>query len=331
MPSYKIKKLNFHDLDSVSTSNGIAADVSVLIDNNYPLDVNVPPLGFSVGVDNCQPSDPHIKLADATTQQLHVQPDTAVLVNVTGFVRHLPEAFLSACPGTPESPFDTLLGNYIRGKEATVYVSGSDSPSENTPKWISDLAYGVTVPVSVPGRAMGSLIKNFTMSDVHFSLPDFFAEPDTPEAQPKISAQVKALIDLPEEMNFHVDVSRIRSTADVFYHKKKLGVLDISKWHDATSKEVKEPGETHPDLLVMSHIEKAPLTITNDSVFNELVQALLTGSSEILLTVKANVDVEMETPLGALAVRQIPAEGYVPVKRTMILSFLQQWTKLMSS
>ena len=78
------------------------------------------------------------------------------------------------------------------------------------------------------------------MNDVHFSLPDFFAEPDTPEAQPRISAQVKALIDLPDEMNFHVDVDRIRSTADVFYRKKKLGVLDISKWHKAQSEEIRE-------------------------------------------------------------------------------------------
>ena len=330
MPSYKIKRINFHDMDSVSFSDGIAADASILLENQYPVDINIPPLGFAVSVDNCSPSDPRIKLADATTQSLHVKPEEDLTVNVTGLVRQLPQAFLSACPGSLDSPFDTLLGNYIRGKEATLYVSGSDSPSQATPRWITELAYGVTVPISFPGRSFGNLIKNFTMADVHFSLPDFFAEPDTPEAQPKISAQVQALINLPDEMNFHVDVERIRSTADIFYHKKKLGELDISRWHKATSEEVEEPGEDHPDLLVKSNIEKAPLTITDDDVFNEVVRALLSGSSTVNLSVNALVDVEMDTPLGTLAVRQVPAKGDVPVRRTTTLEFLQSW-KLIST
>ena len=301
------------------------------IENPYPLDVQIPPLGFAIGVDNCLPSDPHIMLADATARAMHVRPREDIILNVTGFVQQLPEAFLNACPGKIDSPFDTLLGKYIHGHEATLYVSGSDSPSNDTPQWISDLAYGVTVPVSFPGRSLGNLMKNFTMTDVHFTLPDFFADPDSPEAQPRISALIEALIDLPDEMNFHVDVHRIRSTADVYYHKKKLGVLDISRWHEANSTEVKEPGQTHPDLEVTSRIEKAPLRITDSKVFNEVVKALLAGRNSIDLSVKASVDVEMETPLGALAVREIPAEGKVPVKRTTTLSFFKDWTKLIPS
>ena len=270
-------------------------------------------------------------LADARTQSLRVHPKEDVLVNATGFVNRLPEAFLAACPGQLDSPFDNLLGDYIHGREATLYVSGSRSPPKSTPQWISDLAYGVTVPVSFTGRPFGNLIKNFSMTDVRFSLPDFFAEPDTPDAQPKISAQIKALIGLPDEMNFHVDVNKIRSTADVFYHKKKLGVLDLSRWHNANSTEVRSPSEDHPDLVITSHIEKAPLQITDEDVFQDLVNALLTGRNTINLEVKAAVDVQMITPLGPLAVRQIPAKGNVPVKRTAILSFLKGWTKLITS
>ncbi|KAL9080950.1 MAG: hypothetical protein Q9159_007470 [Coniocarpon cinnabarinum] len=314
MPAYEIRRLNFREMDSANTRTGIAADVSVIVQNKYPVDVALPSFGFSVAVENCLPTEPHIKVADATTHALHVQPHTDVMMNVTGLVSHLPEAFLSTCPGTPESPFDTLFGNYIHGKEATMFVSGSDAPANDTPQWITDLAYGVTVPISFPGRSFGHLIKNFTMADVHFFLPDYFADPDTPGAQPKISAQVEALVSLPEEMNFRVGVQRIRSTADVFYHHGKLGVLDISKWHDATSREVRGSKQTHPDLLITSHIDKAPLTITDDEIFNEVVRALLTGDAALNLTVKALVDVEMETPLGSIAARQVPAEGLVPVK-----------------
>lgn len=293
--------------------------------------LTVPALGFAVSVDNCDPNDPHIMLADAMTSEAHVEPQQIVTLNVTGIIRELPEAFLSACPGSQDSPLDNFVGNYIHGKEAKIYVSESKSPSPDTPKWLTDLAYGVAVPVVVPGRTFGHLIKNFSMTDVQFSLPNFFAEPDTPDAQPKISAKVVTLISLPDEMNFPVAVHRIRSTADMYYEKKKLGYLDLRKWHPATSRQVTAPNETHPDLEVTADINKAPLTITNDDLFSEVVQALLMGSKKVDLSIKADVDVEMETALGKFTVRRIPAEGEVPVKRTGSIFNPAQWSRLIGN
>ena len=133
----------------------------------------------------------------------------------------------------------------------------------------------VTVPVPFPGHTFGHLIKNFTMADVHFGLPDPFAEPDTPEAKPRISAIIKALVALPEEMNFNVSVGRVRANADVFYHGDKLGYLDLHKWQDANSTRIDSVKDDGPLLAVQSAIEDAPLTVTDEDVFTDVLNALL--------------------------------------------------------
>lgn len=316
MPKYKIHKLNFREIDLPDLMRGMAADVALEVQNKYPLEFTVPPLGFSILVENCSPDEPYIQLADATTAHLHIAPKEDVHVNVTGVVRRLPHAFTQACPGKQESPLDLLLGQYMHGKDTTIYVKGSDSPSLDTPKWITDIISDITVPVPFPGHTFGHLIKDFALADTHFGLPDPFAEPDTPAAQPSISAKVKAIVTLPEEMNFNITVSRVRADADVFYHGAKLGKLDLRKWQHANSTRLDSTAETGPQLLVESLIRDAPLNITDDDVFAQVLQALLFGGKNVVLSIKADVDVELDTALGALAVRKIAASGEVPVKRS---------------
>src|SRR6202000_1246940 len=105
---------------------------------------------------------------------------------------------------------------------------------------------------------------------------------------------------LPEEMNFAVDVDRVRATADILYKKRKLGELNLRKWQQAASKQVENPSGRHPFLVVTSAIKDAPLTITNDDLFTEVIQALLFGGKPVTLGITANVDVEIDTALGIL-------------------------------
>jgi hypothetical protein len=315
MPQYKIKKLNFRETD-IPSGRGMAADVALVVKNDYPVEFTIPPLGFGILVDNCHKDEPYIMIADALTHNIHIHPQENVELNVTGNVRQLPDNFIQACPGSHESPLDSILGKYISGKDTTIYVQGSDSPSEDTPDWVSNLMKDITVPVSLPGRSFGSLIKNFTLDETHFGLPDPFADPSKPESNPRISANIKAIVALPEEMNFNISVGRVRADADVFYKGKKLGKLDLHKWQKANSTRLApESDDDGPSLLVQSNINDAPLDITDDNVFTDVVQALLFGDKSVFLSIKALVDVETETALGAFAIRKIPAEGQVPVKR----------------
>jgi len=65
--------------------------------------------------------------------------------------------------------------------------------------------------------------------------------------------------------------------------------------------------------LVQSIVEDAPLDIKNDTVFSEVVQALVFGHGASL-SVQATVDVNSLTALGEFEVRKIPAKGEIFIK-----------------
>lgn len=314
MPAYKIKKLNIHEVD-LKSGRGMAADVSLQVENPYPVDFSVPSLSFDVLVDGCQPSDPNIMLADATTDTLEIHPKANVELNVTGLVRRLPETLTQACPGSNDSPLDLLLGSYMRGKDTKIYVKGSDKSKADTPDWVKEILSSVTVPVDVPGRSFGHLIKNFSMTDTHFSMPDVWAEPGSPEANPKISAVVQAIIALPDEMNFKLAAEKVRAHAKVYYKNKQLGLINIRKWQPAKSSQIPAEGDDGPTMRVEAKIKDVPLEITDSDLFTDLLTEMIIGKGDVLATLKANVDVGVNTALGSFAVKGIPAEGQVPLKR----------------
>ncbi|KAL5389076.1 hypothetical protein PMIN06_009599 [Paraphaeosphaeria minitans] len=312
VPRYNITKLNLRE--QRPGRKGMGADVSIMVTNDFPVQLTIPPVAVDVLVDGCLESDAHIMVGTAETAQLQVEPKHDVEVNVTGRVDALSQALTETCPGSSKSPLDALLGDYMHGQDPKLYVNCCNFPDPETPAWVHDLLKDITVPVPLPGHEMGKLIKNFSLADVHFHLPDPFAEPGTPAAAPKVSAVVKVDINIPNEMNFPLDVNRVKADADIFYHGKLLGTLDLKKWQDANSTRIDAHGSDGPSLLVQSDIQKAPINIKDDDLFSEVVQELIFGSKGVMMKVKAAVSVKVDTPLGGFAVREIPAEGVVPVK-----------------
>ena len=291
----------------------MAAEASVSIANDYPVRFTVPPLVFDILVPNCLPQQEYLLLANATTNEVDIEPKKPVEVSVGALIRRLPAALTTACPGSRSSPLDTLLASYIRGDDTTIYIRGSESPSDETPEWISDMIQSITVPLPFPGHSFDGLIRNFSLADVHFTLPNPWAEPEDPDSMPKVSAVVEALVSLPKEMNFKLDVDRVRASADVYYKDKKLGQLDLHKWQDANTTRISDD-KAGPGLLVQSVVKDAPLHITDQDVFTEVVQALLFGSKGVVLGIKAKVDVEADTALGNFIIRDLPASGNIFVK-----------------
>ena len=315
IPQYSITKLNFREANENDKSKGMAADVSLLVRNDYPVRFSVPPLGFSILVQNCSPDLPYIALADAVTDKISVKPKQDVGVHVNGLVRKLPDQLTTTCPKIQKSPLDFLVGGYVRGNKTIVYVRGSDNPVEGTPPWMSDFMKSIVVPVGFPGKTFENLIRNFSMDDVHFGLPDPFSGPNSPASNPSFSAIVKVLIGLPDEMNFSVDIASVKADAEVYYHGQKLGQLDLSSWQKAESKRIEAHDDTGPCLAVTSIVKDVPVNITDDTVFAKLFKAMVFGDKEVVLGVKAAVDVETDTVLGKLVVRDIPAEGKFFVQR----------------
>lgn len=291
------------------------ANVSLVLSNDYPVSFEIPSLRFDILVPGCLTSDPYIAFADAVNSKAQVRPKKNVDINVSGFVRKLPETLITACPNTERSPIDRLLHSYIQGDGTTIYVRGSKKPLAETPNWITALIEDIVVPLPFPGHTFSDLIRNFSLTNVHFGLPDPFAAPTSPKSSPRLSAVVEALIGLPEEIQFPIDVGRVRANSDIFYHKKKLGSLDLSEWQRANSTRAELKGDDRDYLLVRSTVKDAPLDVTDDNVLADIVQALIFGGKPIELGVKANVDVETTTVLGQFVIRDVPAEGKFFVKR----------------
>lgn len=315
MPEYNITRINFREVQLPGGHRGMAADVSLSLVNSYPIKLTIPPLGFDILVPNCMADEPYILLADATTDTIEVAPKSDVAVEVGGIVRELPNILTKACPKSHFSPLDLLLEGYIHGDDTTIFVRGSNAPSFKTPEWITKLTSSLTVPVPFPGHTFDNLIKNFSIENVHFSLPDPFAEPDSPDANAKISGNIEVIAGLPQEMNFGINVSRVRADADVFYKGKKLGVLDLKKWQPANSTRVDTKKGDDAEIKVESEIKEAPLIVTNDDVFSDIIQAMLFNGKDVILKIVADVDVEVGTVLGEFVIKKIPTAGEVPVKR----------------
>lgn len=184
-----------------------------------------------------------------------------------------------------------------------------------TPGWLNDIMSQVVVPVPFPGRSFEKLIRNFSLTDAHFTLPDPMAEPGDPGATPKVSGTIKVIAGLPKDMNFGINVTHIRATADVFYQEKKLGVLDVHKWQAANSTKVDSGNKNDPELEIQSRINNAPLNVTDGDVLTDVIQTLIFQGKTVRLDVKANVDVKVQTVLGELVLKDVPAEGRIPVKR----------------
>lgn len=301
VPDIDIRKLRLAEYGPPGHPDGVKAKAIVSFLNEYPVNFDVPPLGFEVLLPDC--FDDYLQLGIALTDLIHITPKEVINASVTGLIRQLPTSLTTACPGSNNSPLDTLVGDYLSGRDTTIYIKGGKQEPE-TPDWIGKLLRETTVPFSLPGHPFDNLIKKFSLADVHFSLPDPLAD----DGQPKVSAIVKVLVGLPDEMNINLDVDRVRADADVFYKGDRMGKLNLRKWQSANVTRVGE------DLLIQSIVKNAPLEVTDDDVFSEVVQELIFGSKGVALDVKADVDANTQTALGEFVVRHIPAKGKIFVK-----------------
>lgn len=308
MPEYNITRVNVKDIGIPGRGNdGMAVEASVTAYNKYPVSVNIPSLGFDILLPSCDPSSPYIRVADAYTRPLEINPRSNVVLDVDGVIREIPKPLTQTCPGSNASPLDMFLRQYMKGDGAELAVRGKNEASADTPEWLREILASITVPITFPGKSFDNLIRNFSLTDAHVSLPD------SGNGDPTVSGKAVVMVALPAEMNFGLNVSAVKATADVFYRGRKLGILDFDKWQKANSTKVNVHKENL--LKVQARIKDAPLKVTDGDVFADVIQALLFGGRGVQMTIKALVDIEIETVLGKLKLKGVPAEGIVPIKR----------------
>jgi hypothetical protein len=315
MPEYNITRIDFKEQPIPGESNAMAAEVTIQSFNKYPVSLDIPELGFEILVPGCSPDDPSILVAAATTSRVAVRPNAAVIVDAHGLTKELPDSLTHLCPNSDSSPLDMLFKKYLDGEAATALVRGQKHPTGDTPAWLAEILSSITVSVPFPGRSFDNLIRSFSLADVHFKMPDPAAEPDDPSSNPRVSGTILVLAGLPSEMNFSLNVTNVRANADVFYRGDKLGELNLEEWQNANSTQIPATEDREATLKIQSRINDAPLNVTDPDVLTDVVQALLFGGREVMLSVKALVDVKVQTILGELVVKAVPAEGKIPVKR----------------
>lgn len=314
IPDHNLTRFDLHQVETPTGENLTVVEATVTIENAFPINLAVPPLAFDMLVPNCSPKDPSIHVASAETEPIHIRPHNYIEVDVKGVIRRLPATLTRTCPDSDSSPLDEFIGSYLHGQDTTVLIRGSGSQPSETPQWLAEIMSSVTVPVPLTGHTFHHLMKSFSLANVHVSLPDPLADPDSPEGQTRISAVAKAFVGLPQQMNVPVDVSRVRADAEIFYHGRKLGNLDLRKWQQANSSRIEPVGDDDsPTLLVESVVDDAPMRITDDQTFSDLVQALLFGSKPVPLTIKADVDVDISMALGQFVIKKVPTQGKVSV------------------
>ncbi|CRK23705.1 hypothetical protein BN1708_013767 [Verticillium longisporum] len=320
MPEYNITRVSFHDIETPGDGRGaVGADISVTAHNDFPVSMEVPELGFQVLVPSCNGTYDRIVIADVITGHLTVKPRADIVVDAQGLIQELPTEFTSPCPGSDSSPMDDFITKYLNGDPPTVYVRGQKLPESKTPAWIGDILSKIVVPVPFPSQGMGGVIRSFSLTDVNFKLPSPMADPDDPDGSPKVSGTILVLAALPEEMNFGINVTNLRATADVLYKGDKMGVLNLDRWNHANSTRVKDEDEHDPLLKIQSRVEEVPLNITDGDVFSDVMAKLFFGGEDVMLDVYAKVDVQIKTALGKVILRDVPAEGSVPVGEIKIL------------
>ncbi|CAK7233942.1 hypothetical protein SBRCBS47491_008781 [Sporothrix bragantina] len=316
LPKYNIDRIIFQEKDVPGRSDkAMGAFVSISAFNEFPVQIDIPPLAFDILVPNCNSLDPYIQVADAVTAPLAIRPKSTVAIEVNGTVQKLPDSLTAVCPDSESSPLDLLLKQYLNGDEATVFVRGKKQPLDNTPPWVSDILASVTAPIPFPGRTFDNLIREFSLTDVRFTLPDPLAEPGDPGSNPTVSGTILVTAGLPSQMNFAINVTDVRANADVFYHNNKLGELNLHKWQAANSTMRRATEDHEATLKIQSRIDNAPLNVTDGDVLTEVIQKLLFGGDHVNLNIKALVDIRVGTILGQLELKNVPAEGKIPVKR----------------
>ena len=285
---------------------------TVEIVNEYPVTVDVPELKWRVIVPGCTPAE-RIRLTNAETGSLSIRRGRNITLEVQSLVTSLPQELLDPCADDAPSPLEVLFQSILHpSQNTTIFISGDNhhSPSDNLPKWLPNILSSLSIPLPIPHLETNTsdLISSIHLSEMKFTLPPPWAPPGSPNAQPKISGLIEAVIKPPPQAkNININVTAVKADVLLFDKGEKFGRVVVPEWSPATT--------TRKEMIhVVARVAEVPVEVLDPFVFQRVMGKLLQGGGTVEIGVEGTVDGQVRVLVGEFAVRGIPVKGVVEVK-----------------
>ena len=305
LPEYTVNKLNVVDQPGQGTLMTASADIV----NPYAMTLDVPALDWKVFVPGCTPSE-RIRLTNARTGRLSIRDGKNITVEVSSSISSLPQALLDPCRDATPSPLEAFFQAFLDPKQnTTVFISGA-SHAISLPKWLPDILSSLIVPVPVPHFDTNTtdLISAIHCSEMKVTFPSPWAPPGTPQAQPRVSGLIEAVIRPPKEAeNVAINVTAVKTDVYLFDEGAKFGRIVVPEWSPATT-------ERKAKIHVKARVAEVPIEVLDPVIFQRVMTKVLRGGGTVEIEVEGTVDTQVSVLVGDFAIRGIPVKGIVEVQ-----------------
>lgn len=305
LPDFTVNKLSIVDQPGKGTLMTASADVV----NPYPATLDVPALEWKISVPGCTPFD-RIRLTNANTGPLSIRAGKPITVDVSSAISSLPQELLDPCRDATPSPLEALFQALLDPKQnITIFISGT-SQAISLPKWLPDLLSSLTIPIPVPHLNSNTtdLISAIHCSEMKVTFPSPWAPPGTPNAQPKVSGLIEAVIRPPKEAeNVGINVTAVKADVYLFDEGEKFGRILVPEWSPATT-------ERKVMIHVKVRVAEVPIEVLDPIVFQRVMTKILRGGGTVEIGVEGTIDSQVSVLVGDFAIRGIPVKGLVEVE-----------------
>jgi len=314
LPEFKVTGVHVED----NVKKGTVMSASVELDNSYPVEVEVPELGWRVSLPGCDSE--LIRVTDAETSTITIVPGETVVVNISSSILSLPEKFLTPCTNT-FSPLESFVHSLLNTTltPPRIYLSGHypTNPSPSLPPWLPGLLSSLTIPLPLPqldSNLTDNLQTDIKVRNMKFTLPSPWAPPGTPYSQPKVSGQVDATITLPPEIaQVKVNITALRTDLNLFDEGEQFGRIVIPEWVPAKTTR-RETQDGRVNITVTNQVVEVPVEVVDPVIFNRVMRKVLQGEGVVEVGIQGTVDAKVEIQVGKFILRKIPVRTSVAVQ-----------------
>lgn len=305
LPEFTVNKLNVVDQPGKGTLMTASADIV----NPYPVTLDIPALEWKISVPGCTLFD-RIHMTNANTGPLSIRAGKNITIDVSSAISSLPQELLDPCRDAAPSPLEALFQALLDPKQnTTVFISGT-SHSISLPKWLPDILSSLTIPIPIPhlDSNTSDLISAIHCSEMKVTFPSPWAPPGTPNAQPKVSGLIEAVIRPPKEAeNVAINVTAVKADVYLYDQGAKFGRILVPVWSPATT-------ERKVKIHVKVRVAEVPVEVLDPIVFQRVMTKIMRGDGTVPIGFDGTVDSQVSVLIGDFAIRGIPVKGVVDVE-----------------